>query len=274
MPTAKALNRQKSDLPAPDRFTITTAKATFSPSARLTMFRLAAFWLCASVFSVLAAEPAWTELAPNHLEAFKGKPTDWLFADSVSIDPTNPKKLVAVAGKGILVNAPKGIARDLYTKDSYGDVEVHLEFYLPKGSNSGIKFQGVYEVQICDSYGKAKVEGDDCGGIYPRAHLLPSYRHIDHGIAPKVNACKAPGEWQTLDIIFTAPRFNDQGTKTANAKIVKATLNGQVIHEQQEMQTPTGHNYTRPEVATGPIMLQGDHGPVAFRNLKLRPYGK
>jgi hypothetical protein len=144
---------------------------------------------------------------------------------------------------------------------------------IPKGSNSGVKFHAHYEIQIQDSFGKTKeLTGDDCGGIYPRAEQKPKYHHIDKGIAPKVNACKAPGEWQTLDVIFLAPRFDADGKKVANAKIVKAVLNGKVIHEDQELLTPTGHNWKNKEVATGPLLLQGDHGPVAFRNLRVRPY--
>ena len=104
-----------------------------------------------------------------------------------------------------------------------------------------------------------------------RAEDKPIYHHIDKGIAPRVNACKEPGNWQTLDVIFLAPRFDAAGKKTANAKIVKAVLNGEVIHENQEMKTPTGSNYVKPEVAAGPLMLQGDHGPVAFRNVRVRP---
>ena len=61
--------------------------------------------------------------------------------------------------------------------------------------------------------------------------MKPKYHHIDKGIAPKVNACKAPGEWQTLDIVFIAPRFDKEGKKIKNAMIAKAVLNGQVIHE-------------------------------------------
>jgi hypothetical protein len=86
-----------------------------------------------------------------------------------------------------------------------------------------------------------------------------------------VNAAKAAGEWQTLDVVWHSPRFNDKGEKVANAKIVKATLNGQVIHENQELKTPTGSNHTKKETAKGPFMLQADHGPVAFRNVKIRP---
>jgi hypothetical protein len=169
-----------------------------------------------------------------------------------------------------LINGEKGTAADLYTKEKYGDVELHMEFCIPKGSNSGVKFHGHYEIQINDSFGKKDLTGDDCGGVYPRAELSPRYRHIDKGIAPRVNACKAPGEWQSLDVVFLAPRLDKDGKKIANAKLVKAMLNDQVIHENQELETPTGHNHTKKEVATGPLMLQGDHGPVAFRNIKVR----
>ena len=220
-----------------------------------------------------AADDAWTDLfAGDRLDAFTGKHDGWNWAKSVSLDAANPKKLAFEPGSGILVNGTRGTAPDLYTKEKYGDLEVHVEFLISKGSNSGVKFHGHYEIQINDSFGrKGQLTGDDCGGIYPRAELKPRYHHIDKGVAPKVNACKAPGEWQVLEATFVAPRFDKDGKKTANAKIVKATLNGQVIHEEQELLTPTGNNYTRPEVATGPLMLQGDHGPVAFRNVRVRP---
>ena len=103
-----------------------------------------------------------------------------------------------------------------------------------------------------------------------RAEQKPRYHHIDDGIAPRLNACKAPGEWQTLEAIFRSPRFDRNGKKIANAKIVHATLNGQLIHEDQELLTPTGNNWNKKERSSGPLMLQGDHGPVAFRNVKIR----
>ena len=220
-----------------------------------------------------ADEPAWTELlADNSLNAFKGKTDGWAFAESVQMKKDDPRKLSFTPGKGILVNGEKGRAHDLTTKDSFKDIELSVEFLIPKGSNSGIKFHAVYEIQIFDSFGKKKVDGSDCGGIYPRAEGSPVYHHIDEGIPPKVNACKEPGEWQKLEAIFTSPRFDAAGKKTANARLVKATLNGQLIHENQELLTPTGTNYKLPEKPEGPLLLQGDHGPVAFRKLKVRPY--
>src|SRR5207302_1859995 len=98
------------------------------------------------------------------------------------------------------------------------------------------------------------------------------YHHIDDGIAPRVNACRAPGEWQTLDMIFLAPRFDADGKKTANARMLKVVLNGVLVHDNVEMITPTGGNWDKPEQPTGPFLMQSDHGPVAFRNVKVRPY--
>ena len=223
--------------------------------------------------SLSADEKPWIELFANDkLDGFTGKQEYWAFAKSISLDPANPKKLKFEAGSGILINGLKGTAADLYSKEKFGDHEAHLEFCIAKGSNSGLKFHGHYEIQITDSHGKKDLTGDDCGGIYPRAELKPSYRYLDKGFAPKTNAAKPAGEWQTLEVIFLAPRFAKDGKKTANAKLVKAMLNGEVIHENQELQSPTGHNHIKPEMATGPLMLQGDHGPVAFRNFKVRDY--
>jgi hypothetical protein len=115
---------------------------------------------------------------------------------------------------------------------------------------------GEYEVQVLDSYGKQQVGPGDMGGIYNTA-------------APKVNVCKMPGEWQKLVIDFRAPKFDASGNKTQNAKFVKVSLNDQVIHENVEVVGPTPAFLTGKESATGPLMFQGDHGPVAFRNVKV-----
>ncbi len=146
---------------------------------------------------------------------------------------------------------------DLYTEQKFGDCRVELELMIPKGSNSGIYLMGEYEVQVLDSYGKDKVGPGDMGGIYNTA-------------APKKNACRKAGEWQKFVIDFQAPRFED-GKKTANAKFLKVVLNDEVIHEDVEAPKPTGSELSSKEVATGPLMIQGDHGPVAVRHIKITP---
>ncbi len=238
--------------------------------------RLLAFALTLALAPTLSADDGWIELKAGDPAPWKKVDKNWIVAKDVALDPEKKDtrlKATADAAGTIWVNGNEGRVGDLYTKEQYGDLEVHVEFLIAKKSNSGIKFHGVYEVQILDSFGKPddKLTGDDCGGIYPRAELKPNYHHIDKGIPPKANAAKPAGEWQTLDVTFLAPRFNEKGEKSEHAKIVKATLNGTVIHENLDLKTPTGHNWSKKESPTGPFMIQADHGPVAFRNVKIKP---
>ncbi len=222
--------------------------------------------------SLAADEKGWIALTGEKpFEAWRSPAAGWSEAGDARIDPSNPRKLVPVEGRGVVITGRVGRARNLVTRERFGDIELHLEFLVPKGSNSGVKFQGLYEIQILDSHGVARPTGKHCGGIYPRAELLPRYRYLDDGIAPLVNAARPPGEWQTLDAVFQAPRFDSSGKKTEDARLVRAVLNGQVIHENVPLKTPTGHAWHDREVAEGPLFLQGDHGPVAFRNVRVRP---
>ena len=116
---------------------------------------------------------------------------------------------------------------------------------------------GEYEVQVLDSYGKAKLGGGDMGAIYGAQ-------------PPKVNACKKPGEWQKYVIDFQAPGFDKAGKKTSNAKFLKVELNGQILHQDVEMKGPTPSGVTGKEADEGPIMFKVDHGPVANRKIKIK----
>jgi len=228
-------------------------------------------WTIVCLCAAAAGEPGWIELIGEH--GFDGwrKPTgDWIVAGDARLDLKNRSRLAAVPGLGTLVNGLTGKTRNLLSKSDFGDVEAHFEFQVPKGANSGVKFEALYEIQIHDSFGVARPTATHCGGIYPRAEMLPRYHHIDDGIPPRVNAARPAGQWQTLDVIFHAPRFDASGTKIKNAQFDKVVLNGQVIHEHVELKTPTGHAWRLKEVARGPILLQGDHGPVAFRNIRVK----
>jgi hypothetical protein len=107
----------------------------------------------------------------------------------------------------------------------------------------------------------------DCGGIYERWKDDKGYE----GHAPRVNASRPPGQWQTFDVVFRAPRFDANGQKIANAKFIKVVHNGKLVHENVEVTGPTRAASFEDEKPIGPLMLQGDHGPVAFRNIRLRP---
>ncbi len=195
----------------------------------------------------------------------------WRFVGNVGLNSHSPKKFNEKAGCGVLVS--EGDASNLESCADYQDVDVRLEFMIPKGSNSGVKLLGRYEIQIRDTQGDKALTGDSCGGIYPRAEDLPDYHHIDQGVPPRMNAAKPAGEWQSLEIAFVAPRFDAGGRKTSNAKFVRVVLNGKLIHENVEVSAPTGAAWRLvPEVPRGPLLLQGDHGPVAFRNVQVRPH--
>jgi hypothetical protein len=206
----------------------------------------------------------------SSLEKWK-KAGTWFEAGDVALDPANEKLLAAKDGKGVLVNGKDGKTANLFTTADYGDVELHVEFAVSKGSNSGVYLCGRYEIQVFDSFGKSEVRYSDCGGVYQRWDPRRGKGKEGYeGHAPKVNASKAPGEWQSFDIAFRAPRFGPDGKKTSNAKFVKVVHNGQVVHENVEVTGTTRAGAWEDEKPTGPIMLQGDHGPVAYRNLRVK----
>jgi hypothetical protein len=227
----------------------------------------AGVFLAAGCGLALAAEPA--ALPGSDLSGFRKPTGEWMIVGEVAKDPANEKALVTKPGTGIMGNGPKGKTSNIFTQSQYGDVQVHVEFLIPKGSNSGIYFQGRYELQVYDSFGveKDKYPGIECGGIYPRW----IDNHEVGGHSPKVNASRPPGQWQSFDVTFLAPRFDKEGKKIANAKFVKVVHNGQVVHENVEVAGPTRAAAFNDEKPTGPIMLQGDHGPVAYRNIRIEP---
>lgn len=181
-----------------------------------------------------------------------------------------PTRLSAVPGRvpgGTILNGP-GRTVNLVTDEKFGDMELYLEFMLPKGSNSGVYLHGLYEVQVFDSWGATEpVSSSDCGGIY--------HRWIDNrgvgGSAPSRNASRRPGEWQSFYIWFRAPRFDASGKKIENAKFVRVVHNGLSIQKNVEVDGGTRAHMEISEAPKNPLMLQGDHGPVAYRNLYWRP---
>ena len=159
---------------------------------------------------------------------------------------------------------------DIRTVAEFGDCQLHLEFATPtfvKGNgqgrgNSGVFLMGQYEVQVLDCYDNPTYPDGTTGGIYGQ-------------YPPLVNACRKPGEWQTYDIVWEGPRW-ENGSLTRPARIT-VILNGVVLHHGKELQGPTQHqktaNYDTPHASTGPLKLQ-DHGDlVRFRTIWYRPLG-
>ena len=163
---------------------------------------------------------------------------------------------------GILV-AGEG---NLYTKEAFGDIQLHIEWrapYPPEGEignlgNSGVFLMGVYELQIYDSYSSK---------IYADGSAAAMYGHTP----PLVNACRKPGEWQQFDIVFTAPVFEDG--ELVEPGWITVLHNGVLVHNHTKILGPTAHRVFepyKPHAAMLPLMIQGHGSPVEFRNIWIR----
>jgi hypothetical protein len=146
------------------------------------------------------------------------------------------------------------------SQQKFTDFELHVEFRTPfmptatgqKRGNSGVYLQGRYEVQVLDSYGLEGLD-DECGGIYKVA-------------APLVNMCAPPLQWQTYDITFHAPRFDEDSNKTENARLT-VLHNGVKIHNNLEVPGPTGGPLDQNVYEPGGIFLQEHGNRVQYRNI-------
>lgn len=150
---------------------------------------------------------------------------------------------------------------DIISPETYKDAHIHVEFWLPNmpeatgqgKANSGVYVHGCYEVQVLDSYGIADPKNNDCSGIYEQ-------------YAPLTNANKPAEEWQTYDIYFVAPKFNDDGEVVEDARMT-VIFNGICVHNNIVLKSCTPGSITGKRVAEGPLLLQ-DHGNrVRFRNV-------
>jgi len=193
-------------------------------------------------------------------------PHEWATARAVTWKRIfDPKRLTFSPAPGDrIVNGKEGRTLYLATDEAFGDCELYLEYMLAQGSNSGVFLNGQYEVQLFDSFGyTGHLQPGDNGGIY-------RLENNTRGWPPLTNASRAPGQWQSLQVWFRAPRF-EAGKKVANAQFLRVLLNEVLVQEDVEVPLPTGHHGNPQEVPAGPLVFQGDHGPVAFRNIYIRP---
>ena len=164
----------------------------------------------------------------------------------------------------MLSNGPKY----LETKQKFGDVQLHVEWAEPSEvhgdsqgrGNSGVFLMGLFETQVLDNYNNPTYADGQCGAIYGQ-------------YPPQVNVCLPPGQWQTYDIIFHHPRF--ENGKLVEPAYVTTLQNGVLIQDHQRIEGPSGHmrvaKYPENMPEEGPIDLQYHNNPVRFRNIWVRP---
>ena len=227
------------------------------------------------VLPLIPASNAQTTLSLSDLSFFRSPSSNWQIAGDVNADLNSKGVLIVKNGTGVLVNMPvtENAKADLFSAEEYGDADLELDYMMAKESNSGIYMMGRYEIQLLDSWGILKPKAGDNGGVYERwDESRPEGQKGFEGYAPRQNVSKAPGLWQHLKISFQAPRFAN-GVKTENAKMIRVELNGVLVHENVELFGPTRGGLDG-EIAKAPLRLQGDHGAVAFRNIKMTSYDK
>lgn len=155
----------------------------------------------------------------------------------------------------------------LVTKERFGDVQLHIEWATPAEpraasqgrGNSGVMLMALYEIQVLDSYDNISYADGQAGAIYGQ-------------YPPLVNASRKPGEWQSYDIVFEAPRFEDG--ELAKPAFVTVLHNGVLLHHRKEMMGPMRHRKPseyKPHEAELPLLLQGHGNPVRYRNIWIRP---
>ena len=195
----------------------------------------------------------------------------WQVVGGVHLHPDDRRRFQISPGVGAMVNGAAGRTVDLHSAMEHGSCEMHLEFCVAEKSNSGVYLMGNYEIRILDSFGtpESEVSYTSCGGIYARwiAETKSSY----DGHPPRTNASRPPGEWQSLEVTFRAPQFDAAGKRIAGACFERALHNGILIHENVECTGPTRGAWSSEDTPRGPLRLQGDHGPVAYRNIRIRP---
>lgn len=208
------------------------------------------------------------------MQDFKEVDKNWQIVGDVYVDLNKKRAFVSSPGTGILLNLPqKDMKENLFTAFEHGDMELELDVMMPIHSNSGLYFQGRYEVQLLDSWGKAEPQHSDIGGIYQRWDNSKEGKNRGYdGHPPNINAAKAPGLWQHFKIIFHAPKFDATGKKIKNAWFEEVWLNDALLHKNLEVSGPTRSGAFEDEKPMGPLMIQGDHAAVALRNIRYKLY--
>jgi hypothetical protein len=187
--------------------------------------------------------PRWPAANANAAHRY-GKPVelfDGKSFDAFDRQPSNYPDTWTVE-EGVLTNAPP--TRNLLSKEKFKDFRIQAEYKVTQGSNSGIYLRGRYELQVLDDFGKP-----------PESH---GHMAIYAWTAPRVNASKPAGEWQTMEAVIVANR-------------VTVTLNGQKVHDNAEIQAITGGALDADELAPGPILIQGDHTKIWFKRITVTP---
>ena len=229
--------------------------------------------------AVSAAAPAQsapatsTDLAPQtlpltDLRAFRAPTPGWKIVGGASTVARGTSSLETTPGSGVLVHLPTSTARStLQTSLEHGDLDLSFDVMSSRGSKASVLLMGRYGVELSDSWADGA----------PRSATIGAIRWSDsrgqaaaEGTAPRMNAGRAPGLWQHVDIVFRAPKFN-AGQQVASARFARVTVNGVVVQENVMVAAPTLPSADGREQGIGPLAFEAG-GALAIRNIQYKAY--
>ena len=210
--------------------------------------------------SVVTTLPS-LEFMLNDLSEFRPVQDDWVISGSTISNFDKNGDMSVENGVGILANVNEsGSPSSITTILEHGDFELDLEVLVPMGSAYKLLLQSRYPLWVADSADSPEPSVQSMGGIQDSS--------------PLINAARAPGLWQRIQLFFRAPKFDGDGNKIANAKFESVSLNGFLIHKDVELNGPDESSAFSDEVGIAPLMIIGDKGPIAFRNIKYKAFLK
>ena len=207
------------------------------------------------------------------LSAFRAPSANWRVVGGATTAPSGASEFATSPGVGVLLNQPSSHAHSAATTGfEHGDIDVSFDVMLAQKSQPSVMLMGRYGVQLSDSWAADAPTLATIGAVAERwDDGRGRGREGFEGTSPRQNAGRAPGLWQHVDIVFRAPKFA-AGQKVANARFVTVRVNGVVVQENVEATGPTRGSAFRDERASGPLVIDGDRGALAVRNIRYKAY--
>lgn len=224
-----------------------------------------------------SASPASIDLpakvvALSDLSAFRAPSPSWKIVGGAATQSEGSAAFATSPGVGVLVHLPSNARSAVETAWDHGDIDVSFEVMTAQGSSAEVLLMGRYAVQLSESWKSGAPTVSTIGAIAPRWDAARAAGNgAFEGIPPRQNAGRAPGLWQSVEIIFRAPRFAD-GRKTTNARFMRVSVNGVVVQENVQVTAPTQGAALHDEGAAGPLALVDEHGGLAIRNIRYKSY--
>lgn len=223
------------------------------------------------LINVFSKDGIAQEISLQNFTAFNTLSNSWQLKGNVEVNPLKEGSFRTEDGTGLLVgSSTSGSAGNITTKKDHGNIALEFDLLLSHEASAVVWLQGRYGLRLADSWKDKKLTLSSNGAIIP-----PNTEGVGAmGYLPSHNVARAPGTWQHVKIVFDAPRFGPDETKTRGARLVSVEQNGVVIHENQYLSAPSSEALYTQEQTEGPLAFQIKKGHIAIKNVSVTKYIK